>query len=186
MKQLGHASQIIPLLYTQNPDQNENQIIQINNDILSEILAKQLSHSDGIRGFFAVYLTSPESLTTEEVPPILAEAVRGADEEIFVPLACMNVLMPTAMTSIHQDPELQECASKTANNGKKILRLVCDKDLVKRNCAAILNVCDGDARGCGSDVVDGDLIEYWKKFFVNYKYEEKQKQDIAVAIAEFC
>ncbi|KAL7463610.1 hypothetical protein ACHAXS_003970 [Conticribra weissflogii] len=152
---------------------------------LSKILATQLGHSNGIRGFFAVYLTSPESLISEDVPPILAEAVRGADEEIFVPLACMNVIMPTAMTSIHQDPELRECASKTANNGKKILRLVRDSDLVKRNCVAIRKVCGGNAEDSGCRV-DGKLTEYWEKFFINYKYEEKQKEDIADAIAEFC
>ena len=55
---------------------------------LSELLNKQLSHSEGIRGFFAVYLTSPESLETDDVPSVLVEAVRGANAEIMVPLAC--------------------------------------------------------------------------------------------------
>lgn len=55
---------------------------------LSELLNKQLSHSEGIRGFFAVYLTSPESLETGDVPSVLVQAVRGANAEIMVPLAC--------------------------------------------------------------------------------------------------
>lgn len=55
---------------------------------LLKVLSRQLSHSDGIRGFFAVYLTSPEPLTVEEVPQVLAKAVIGADPKVMVPLAC--------------------------------------------------------------------------------------------------
>ena len=55
----------------------------------------------------------------------------------------MNVIMPTAMTSIHQDAELKECASKTASNGKKILSLLKGEKDVTDNCNAILSVCQG-------------------------------------------
>ena len=84
MKQLGHASQIIPLLH---PRGNDNMTEDESASVL-EILSRQLSHSDGIRGFFAVYLTSPESLMDEDVPAVLAEAVRDADTQVMVPLAC--------------------------------------------------------------------------------------------------
>ena len=84
MKQLGHASQIIPLLHPQEDDT----ISEEESSALSEVLTRQLSHSDGIRGFFAVYLTSPESLTVEAVPDVLAEAVISADTKDMVPLAC--------------------------------------------------------------------------------------------------
>lgn len=53
----------------------------------------------------------------------------------------MNVVMPTAMAIIHQDQELKECASKTAENGKKILRLLKGQQLVMDNCMAIDRVC---------------------------------------------
>lgn len=106
------------------------------------------SHSDGIRGFFATYLTSPESLTTVDcVPEILAEAVRNSDTKTMVPLACCNVVMPTAMSSMHQDAELRECASKTAGNGLKILRLLKGNEEVVRNCKAIMIVCQGTGEG---------------------------------------
>ena len=65
MKQLGHASQLIPLIHPQDDDE---QIMS--DDDLSQLLSRQLNHSDGIRGFFATYLTSPESLTTEDVPKV--------------------------------------------------------------------------------------------------------------------
>ena len=112
-------------------------------DALLELLSRQINHSDGIRGFFAVYLTSPESLTVDDVPDVLAQAVKSADTKVLVPLACMNVIMPTAMSSIHTDDELKECASKTAMNGKKILRLLKGHDLVVNNCKAIVSVCNG-------------------------------------------
>lgn len=36
----------------------------------------------------------------------------------------MNVIMPTAMSSIHRDEELKESARKTATNGIKFLQLL--------------------------------------------------------------
>mmetsp|Transcript_50369 Transcript_50369/g.107274 ORF Transcript_50369/g.107274 Transcript_50369/m.107274 type:complete len:243 (+) Transcript_50369:128-856(+) len=179
MKQLGHASNIIPLLHPAGDDN------EVESTSLLEVLSRQFGHSDGVRGFFAVYLTSPESLTKEEVPTILAEAVLGADPKVMVPLACMNVVMPTAMRTIHQDAELRECASKTASNGKRILRLLKGKEDVVRNCRAIRRVC----RGSGGDFEENtskDLIEYWEKFFVNYKYKGEQKDDIMMVVSEFC
>mmetsp|Transcript_41822 Transcript_41822/g.76434 ORF Transcript_41822/g.76434 Transcript_41822/m.76434 type:complete len:260 (+) Transcript_41822:98-877(+) len=181
MKQLGHASQIIPLLHPQG----DNEMTEDESASLLEVLSRQLSHSDGIRGFFAVYLTSPEPLTVEEVPAVLAEAVRGADKKVLVPLACMNVVMPTAMQSVHEDAELKESASKTASNGKKILRLLKENDDVISNCKAILRVCRGLEEGSEEERTE-DLVEFWEKFFVNYKYEQQQKNDIALAVSEFC
>ena len=81
MKQLGHASQMIPAMMNKDMSADESAT-------LLEMLSGQFSHSDGIRGFFAVYLTSPESLTVEEVPAVLSEAVKGADTNVMVPLAC--------------------------------------------------------------------------------------------------
>lgn len=178
MKQLGHASQIIPILHPDNEggssDDESAEVLQL--------LTKQFAHSDGIRGFFAVYLTSPESLNTDEVPSVLAEAVKGSDMKVMVPLACMNVIMPTAMKSIHQDEELKECASQTAQNGLKILRLLKgDRDVIQ-NCQAIYQVASNEDVEEESD----DLVEYWEKFFTNYKYGELQRADISQVIKEFC
>lgn len=180
MKQLGHASQLIPLLH-------EGDLKELSDSAaLLEILSRQLSHSDGIRGFFAVYLTSPQSMTTEEVPAVLAEAVRAADSKIIVPLACMNVIMPTAMSSIHSDAELISSAEQTANNGMKILRLLKGYDEVVNNCNAILSVCLSMGGDCPEGGIMKDLTEYWEKFFVSQEYEEQQKKVIARAIVEFC
>ena len=91
MKQLGHASQIIPLLHPSTTPTPSSEAVSPT--VLLEVLSKQLSHSDGIRGFFAVYLTSPESIAVDEdVPAVLVEAVRGADLEVMVPLACELII----------------------------------------------------------------------------------------------
>jgi hypothetical protein len=177
MKQLGHASQLIPILH---PD-DEGGLSDDESAEVLQLLTKQFAHSDGIRGFFAVYLTSPESLNTDEVPSVLAKAVKGSDMKVMVPLACMNVIMPTAMKSIHQDEELKECASQTAQNGLKILRLLKGDRHVIDNCQAINQVASNE------EVEEGDdLVEYWDTFFTNYKYGSIQKADISQVIQEFC
>jgi hypothetical protein len=210
MKQLGHASQIIPLLHPQEEGKTPS---EEETSALPAVLSRQFSHSDGIRGFFAVYLTSPEALTVDEVPVILAEAIKNADKKVMVPLACMNVIMPTAMSSIHEDAELKECASKTAVNGIKILRLLKGDSAVTMNCKAIMSVCRGTGEG-SEDLIEVSLAaallclnvvfciseynlstksssilsphQFWIKFFVGYGYADKQKEDIALVVSEFC
>jgi len=176
MKQLGHASRIIPVLHPEDgssPSQAELAA-------LLKLLTKQFAHSDGIRGFFAVYLTSSEFMKMDEVPSVLAEAVKGSNMKVMVPLACMNVIMPTAMSSIHEDAELKECATKTALNGLKILRLLKENSEVFDNCQAIYSVSNNEVEG------GNDLMEYWNKFFVNYNYGPGQKAEISRVIKEFC
>ena len=143
MKQLGHASQLIPLLHPQDG----KALSDDETNYLRDVLFRQLSHSDGIRGFFATYLTSPELLTVDHVPEVLAEAVTNSDTKTMVPLACMNVIMPTAMSSMHQDAELRESAHTTTINGLKILRLLRGNEEVVRNCRAIMIVCQGTGEG---------------------------------------
>ena len=79
----------------------------------------------------------------------------------------MNVIMPTAMTSIHNDAELKECAAKTASNGKKILSLLKGNEVVISNCKAILSVCQ-DLR---SEDASGDLVEVSSYVFDFSLYE---------------
>ena len=79
----------------------------------------------------------------------------------------MNVIMPTAMTSIHQDPELKECAAKTASNGKKILRLLKGNDDVVSNCKAILSVCEGVENG-SDDLITVSCLHAYLFFIITY------------------
>jgi hypothetical protein len=70
-------------------------------DVSQEELVKrlktQLSHSDGIRGFFVTYLTlesgadAPADL--DEVPLPLVTAMKESNQEELIPLACMYLLV---------------------------------------------------------------------------------------------
>ncbi|KAK1740225.1 hypothetical protein QTG54_009175 [Skeletonema marinoi] len=165
MKQLGHASQIIPVLHPEDgssPSEEESAV-------LLEVLQKQFAHSDGIRGFSQIADDGRSSVG----------ASRGCERSRYESngSSCMHeCYYANAMSSIHQDPELKD----TADNGIKILRLLKGDSDVVSNCKAIYQV--------SSDEVEGgdDLIEYWNKFFSNYKYGSEQKADISRVIKEFC
>lgn len=83
MQQLSHASEICSLLEQSSPDSES---------LASELLKAQLSHSDGVRGFFATYLTGEGSIVAdkENIPVPLAKAMDDADMDVLVPLACVS------------------------------------------------------------------------------------------------
>ena len=82
MSQLSHAGEICALLEKEGDAEA--------NTLASDLLAAQLSHSDGIRGFFATYLTSEGAADKEEIPEPLVGAMDKADMEVLVPLACVS------------------------------------------------------------------------------------------------
>lgn len=82
MIQLTHASEICALLGKEDDADAST--------LASDLLSAQLSHSDGIRGFFATYLTSEGAADKEEIPGPLMEAMENADMAILVPLACVS------------------------------------------------------------------------------------------------
>lgn len=78
MQQVAHADALVHLL-----DENED------NEELGKLLKAQLSHSDGIRGFFVKYLTGDESPADKpSVPAVLQEAMSQVDANELIPLAC--------------------------------------------------------------------------------------------------
>ena len=53
----------------------------------------------------------------------------------------MNVVMPTAMVSMHQTAELSAGSARTAERGIRVLQALCQKyPTVQRNIASILAV----------------------------------------------
>ena len=182
MKQLSHASQLVSMLQDEHDTKEE--------DRLGELLKAQLSHSDGIRGFFATYLTwdneeGQQQLAAadiDDIPQPLAKAMEATDPSILVPLACMNVVMPTAMSTMHQDPDLQSSAELTARRGSRILSFLAKNDhdsLVAINCNAIIEATSVSNL---NDTTPNERVEYWVNFFNNYGYETQQRQDIMKAI----
>ena len=77
----------------------------------------------------------------------------------------MNVVMPTAMTSMHTDPELSKNAAQTAYRGIRVLKYLQDKDdSVKTNCDAIRAVATGN----GADSCVEERVEVSKEMEDNF------------------
>eukprot|EP00525_Craspedostauros_australis_P012434 CAMPEP_0198112458 /NCGR_PEP_ID=MMETSP1442-20131203/4306_1 /TAXON_ID= /ORGANISM="Craspedostauros australis, Strain CCMP3328" /LENGTH=249 /DNA_ID=CAMNT_0043769231 /DNA_START=33 /DNA_END=782 /DNA_ORIENTATION=+ len=178
MQQVQYGADLALAMMESPPAQSDGAQVE-------ELIAAQLSHSDGIRGFFVSYLTIQGDDTAadqQEVPTPLQKAMKKANLDELVPLACMNVVMPTAMKTMHEDEELQVQSSITANRGIKILANLATLDaMVKVNCDAILAVAEMEADAATTD--DGK-IKYWIDFFNKWGYKDAQKNDIAAAIKE--
>ena len=187
MKQVSYSEEIVSEL-AKDPNGAE----------IQEKLTAMLSHADGIRGFFVTYLTLESSALEDdddEIPPSLFSAMMKANAEDLVPLACMNVVMPTAMITMHQDMELSAQSRITAERGYRVLRALYRnqeypaRDAVRENCQAILTVAtlDGsDATTTTTDTQstnnDAELITYWSDFMDKWGYKGIQKRDIAQAM----
>ena len=64
----------------------------------------------------------------------------------------MNVIMPTAMKTMHQDVELQQQSAITANRGARLLKYLRNiNDQVEPNCKAILEVATALDSGSSSE-----------------------------------
>ena len=82
MSQLSHAAELVQQLSSSKDS--------LSIDELTMRLTAQLSHSDGIRGSFATYLTGDGETVADsnEVPTPLLEAMASANPDELVPLAC--------------------------------------------------------------------------------------------------
>jgi len=202
MKQVGHAAAIVDLLASSSSQDDDE-------EILTKALTAQLSHSDGIRGFFVNYLTgeidneqdqvdivNPADL--EQIPHALLQAIQNIQpKDELISLSCMNVIMPTAMTTMHQDPLLAANSAKTAQRGTRILQALLQDDdnqvqeKVRQTCKAIYEVAttttveDDNDDNKATYESDANDIEYWVKFFSNWGYESQQKKDIASTMKDF-
>lgn len=69
----------------------------------------------------------------------------------------MNVIMPIAMCSIHDDEELRQSSARTARRGLSVLTtIVGEHPSVKSNAEAILDVAMDNMKG---DKKDSTLLE---------------------------
>mmetsp|Transcript_24990 Transcript_24990/g.69144 ORF Transcript_24990/g.69144 Transcript_24990/m.69144 type:complete len:245 (-) Transcript_24990:2654-3388(-) len=178
MQQVTHSETLVGLLAAIKEEDDDSQKVNLIN-----LLKAQLSHSDGIRGFFVTYLTAiggneVSPADTETVPSALVEAMRDVDPQELVPLACMNVVMPTAMITMHKDADLSAQSQITAERGLRVLQCLLsdlDSDVTRRNCQAILSVATKEEGG-------EDLVSYWQDFFEKWGYQDLQKRDIAQAM----
>jgi hypothetical protein len=170
MNQVNYASEIVPLL-EQETDEN----------LLTDMISAQLSHSNGIRGFFVSYLTGGDVSVAddENMPQPLRTAIAqnlNANKKELISLSCMNVIMPTGMITMHTDEEMSKNSAKTAARGKIVARAMMEEDEMKEQCLAILAVATDKTHGC-----DEKRVKYWTAFFEKWGYGTKQKEDIAAA-----
>lgn len=178
MQQISHAGDIVA--YLNNNDHNGG---DGDSQVVVDLLTAQLSHVDGLRGFFATYLTGEGDETAadqEKLPLELVRAMENVDQKQLIDIACMNVVMPTAMMSMHADADLAANAAKTAKRAKIVLQELSDSGLVEENSQGILAAVTDD------DKNDSDNAKYWREFVEKYQYGKQQKEDIAKTIAELC
>jgi hypothetical protein len=169
MKQISHSEALVSLLL-------ENDA----NVELPSLLKAQLSHSDGIRGFFATYLTHERS-PNNVVPTVLQRAMESSENHMdLVDLSFMNLIMPTAMVTMHHDPELSNQSRITAERGLLILQALKEmpltQELVIKEYEAILAALTGEAHANSSK------LEFWMQFFERWGYGDKQRTDITEAL----
>mmetsp|Transcript_4770 Transcript_4770/g.9110 ORF Transcript_4770/g.9110 Transcript_4770/m.9110 type:complete len:241 (+) Transcript_4770:71-793(+) len=171
MKQVTYASEFIPFLLDESVQKD-----------LTDMISAQLSHSDGIRGFFVSYLTSEGSSPADaaDVPgPVATALKRSSNRKELISLVCMNVIMPTGMITLHKDEEMSRNSAMTSDRGKTIAKyfMNLDDDIMKGQVSAILDAARGKQDG-------SDDVRYWVSFFEKWGYGEKEIQNIAEAFRD--
>ena len=203
MKQVQYGSEMTNALrFFSNPTASFRSTTERNH--MKNLLSAQLSHSDGIRGFMVAYLTverqiqnvdneeEEEEEEEEEDSEILIETVCellqkvNADEvEELVSLMCMNVVMPTAMVSMHTDPDLSTASKLTSIRGTKLLKstMKCSS-LIEDNLNALLEAATITTEETSLSLSSSSLVDYWNEFYDKWGYEDRQKEDIATTMKE--
>ena len=69
----------------------------------------------------------------------------------------MNVVMPTATSTMHTDSALMAASSKTAERGMRMLMSLLDNPTMKENCVAIYTASAG--KESMKNNVDTKLVE---------------------------
>lgn len=109
----------------------------------------------------------------ETMPERLLQALQEVDSSNLVPLAYMNVIVPTAMATMHEDPNFSAQSEQTATRGTRVLTaLKAGNDPVENHCRAIVAIATGE----GLENVDPAKITYWMEFL------KRQREDISRAI----
>jgi hypothetical protein len=200
MKQVQYGSEMTNALrFFSSPTSSFRSDTERNH--MKNLLNAQLSHSDGIRGFMVAYLTGERQIQNvdneeeeeeEEDSEILIETVCGllqkvnADEvEELVSLMCMNVVMPTAMVSMHTDPNLSSASKLTSIRGTKLLKSIMKcSSLIEDNLNALLEAATITTEETSLSLSSSSLVDYWNEFYDKWGYEDRQKEDIAATMEE--
>lgn len=203
MQQVQYGMELTTILENSSAIEKEQEILLL----LKQSLQAQLSHSDGIRGFMVAYLSGNNSGGADgdggnsssplEIPSVLLEAIQDqlqndndaaavAAADDLVSLMCMNVIMPTAMISMHQDPEQSASSARTAERGLTVLNSVQQYNAAfAKNLSAIRQVAQQKITTGGNSATskeEDSLVQQWSDFFDKWGYQERQAADIAKAM----
>jgi hypothetical protein len=217
MDQVRHAEFLVGLL----PEDAGRQT-----DVVMRRLRAQLSHSDGRRGFLVTFLTTtynengaiPPSVVTVLVEQMIREydkdcstttaatstgSATSSDSSSTLVLLFMNIVMPTAMKTLHEDQELSLQSARTAATATRLLqavshRLSSDKDdsslllppavialELERHGRAIWTVAATTTETKESlpmekrESLADDLEAFWDDFMDRWGYAAPQRSDIA-------
>jgi len=147
-------------------------------------LEAMLQHSDGARGFFVTYLTDPAlKLIADDPqgpPPLIASALRNSDADTVVPLAVMNLLMPTATRLMHKengDKDMEANSARTAQRGAQVLKVL----LADTNVGPVARTKLKAAKAAAHDE-DKEGAKEWKSFYARWKYNPLQMKSIQEAL----
>eukprot|EP00980_Cylindrotheca_fusiformis_P007849 scaffold1669_cov129-Cylindrotheca_fusiformis.AAC.60 len=114
----------------------------LSDEDLRPLIQAQLSHSDGIRGLMVAFLTAEDDDSVAfRIPNVMVQALQEQAQSSpveLIPLAFMNVIMPTAMKTMHQDDELRQSSSRTARRAFCVLQALAGKHpSVENNAKAV-------------------------------------------------
>jgi len=108
-----------------------------------------------------------------------------SSDEMLVSLMCMNVVMPTAMISMHKDKKLSVASKVTLIRGTRLLKSAMKfSPSIETNVHALLEATTVATTTASSSSSSSSLIDYWNDFYEKWGYKEKQKEDIATAMKE--
>jgi DNA/RNA-binding domain of Phe-tRNA-synthetase-like protein len=114
---------------------------------------------------------------------ILDEVDPENDSNELIALMCMNVIMPTAMVTMHESEVLSQQSAITAARATALMEAVLKSSDDEKIRAAIIKQCDAIlkvAQESGDTATQDDAtVKYWTEFFDRWGYQEQQRSDIS-------
>ncbi len=120
------------------------------------------------------YLTQegPSPADRDIMPKPVLEAIQQIEKSSeFISLVCMNVIMPTAMITMHTDENLSKSSAETSRRGIIVAKSLMEEEEMKNQCAAILAVASAlEVDNSDCKLVKVSEARQGAKIFFVYEY----------------
>lgn len=136
-----------------------------------DFVSALIQTSNGARGFFVTYLTTPDPICDEPQPEVITAI--AAHPEIAADLLVKNIAMSTAQQLYHQrrnDNEMMASSATVAARTTKMIRLL--------NLPQIQDMC----RELVSTIQTGSGS--YTEFLARWGYDDEQKQSIDQIVSQ--